>query len=267
MTSDNCRGGTLPGAGEAHWVVLLAVAWLTWDAIAFAGPAAHGLAVPTAYGLVLVLLGGFLLSARLMRSGRISLPPRPFLVGAGFAVAGASFDIFATVLHTPDLSNEQNPYARALLDSGHPLTFVYVYCWICNWAHQAIVVLLWAALLRHRETIVGQYKYCSLCRAATRHGRSWLASFRSAYFPVMYGLVWPLAVISVAGGAYRWYLGLEWFGVFVGHGTHVAAVSGLIGVAVYCTWVRRAVRAPEAGEIVDRRSIRANWRTATAAEG
>src|SRR5215472_2989368 len=99
MTSENCRRRALPGASDARWLVLLLAAWLSWETFSFGLPATRPANLPTVYGLVLVLAAGIFLSARLLRHGTSPLPMRTFALGTAFSLAGATFDMVATVLH------------------------------------------------------------------------------------------------------------------------------------------------------------------------
>jgi hypothetical protein len=54
--------------------------------------------------------------------------------------------------------------------------------------------------------------------------------------------VWVLTVMWVAGAAYRWYVGLEWFGFSPGNSVYVAIIAMVTGLALYVVWVQREVQ-------------------------
>ena len=84
----------------------------------------------------------------------VDVPRALFLAGLAFAAGGAALDVVATVLHTPDLSLEENPVARALLDGGHSLSFVYGYAFVCQALLVALLAVVWAASRRPPNTRV-----------------------------------------------------------------------------------------------------------------
>ena len=167
-----------------------------------------------------------------------------------FIVVGACFDMTATLLHAPDLSNEANPVARALLDSAHPLWSVLLYGALCQSLWLLTVCLLWAALLRHRLTIIDSLRDATSCwqfikcltGGARLSWRQWLFPFRISELPDMYFYVWFVAVVFVSGSIDRWYLGLEWFGLLIGYRFHVLITGILLGLTAYVTWARCAAK-------------------------
>lgn len=136
-------------------------------------------------------------------------------LGALFIAGGAAFDIAATVRHSPDLALEANPFAVALLDSGMPLARVM---WL-GLAAQAVLVLaglmLWcnfrirSSWYLHRLSDLGDGSL-SLRLLGLRGGSaSALLLGRGTDHPL---LVSSLGALTLGVFAYRWYLGLEWFG-------------------------------------------------------
>src|SRR5919197_775642 len=85
------------------------------------------------------------------RKVRSAVPRTLLLAGVLAAAGGVTFDGLATIAHSPDLSQEANPVARLLLDTGHDLRFVYFYCTLTQVQIAGIMCAVWAAFLAHRE--------------------------------------------------------------------------------------------------------------------
>jgi hypothetical protein len=60
--------------------------------------------------------------------------------------------------------------------------------------------------------------------------------------PRAYHLLWLMAVILIAASVYRWYLGMEWYGILPGIGIWVGSIAVILGLAVYFGWLWRAAR-------------------------
>ena len=185
----------------------------------------------------------FCLSSDDRRDGH-SLPATPSLRGLHLLPAAQGFDIFATLLHSPDLRHETNPFARFPLDSGRSVPFVLVYGALCQTLLAIGSILLWRGLLSHRATIIDSIRESSrsfpvfmkaILGRARSPGNNGL--FRGVdtgetvqrekyfYYP------WPIAAMLVGAAAYRWYLGLEWFGF-------APRQSGRCGDQLNGTWPR-----------------------------
>jgi len=89
------------------------------------------LRAPLAFLLCPVLIYSVVLAAALYRKGTNDLPFIPFVVGSVFVVGGVALDGVATLMMTPTLRYEANSVARALLDTGLPVSFV-VMCGIVS---------------------------------------------------------------------------------------------------------------------------------------
>jgi hypothetical protein len=245
---------TIPGLREAKAFVIVLVAAIYAPALIFLVHAPRLVMLAAAYVLV-VGLGLFAASAfRLMIAGTAPVPGKAFAAGAAFIAGGAGFDIFATILHSPDLRNETNPFARFFLNSGHSVLFVLVYGALCQSLLAIGSVLLWRGLLSHRATIIDSIRGSSrsfpefmkaILGGAKVTWKQWIIpwcrsrgdrSERYFYYP------WPIAAILVGGAAYRWYLGLEWFGFAPGNRVVVGISSVILGLAVYFSWAWHAVR-------------------------
>jgi hypothetical protein len=249
---------TLPGLREAKAFVIVLVAGIYAPALIFFLDAPRPVVLAAAYVLV-AGLGLFAASAfRLMIAGKAPIPGNTFAAGAAFIVGGAGFDIFATLLHSPDLRDETNPYARFLLASGHSVRFVLVYGALCQSLLAIGSILLWRGLLAHRATIIDSIRDSSrsfpgfmkaILGGAKVTWKQWIIpwlrgrgdrSERYFYYP------WLIAAMLVGSAAHRWYLGLEWFGFAPGQRIVVAISSVVLGLAVYFGWAWHAVRRPPA---------------------
>lgn len=205
-------------------------------------------AVIAAYALPAVLVVALILAIAIAKAGEATLPPGILLLGLLLIVGGAAFDMTATVIHSPYLSQEQNAIARSLLDGGHDVSFVYGYAVICQSLYVAFIATLWIGLLRHRTTILnstrGSRTFPELVKAATGGSelswRQWCLPQRLSELPRAYHLLWMIAVILVAGSVYRWYLGFEWYGVFPGFALWIQVAAVAVGLSLYFRWLWRA---------------------------
>lgn len=142
------------------------------------------------------------------RKVRPAVPRTLLLAGVLAAAGGVTFDGLATVAHCPDLSQEANPVARLLLDTGHDLRFVYFYCTLTQVQIAGVMCAVWAAFLAHRADYLG---------SAYAAGRQSFLRFLGAALggrdlPRAYCLLWLAVPLFILGGALqRWYLGMEWF--------------------------------------------------------
>jgi hypothetical protein len=191
-----------------------------------------------AYLLPLGLLVLLPLAVQLVRKGRALLPRRLFLGGVFYVVGGIALDVFATILHTPDLKDETNPIARFLLDSGHSLGFVYVY----GLAAQTLVALIacafWGAFLRHKNTWLEASLECrpksfmEYFKAATGGAkltyRQWLLPIKLSELPSFYFVVWMLIPVIIGSTLERWYWGLSWFQAVPFVPYHLVAIAGIV---------------------------------------
>ncbi len=239
-----------PGSREGSLLVLLATAFAAWLLTLAFVPALLPAAIPTAYSIPLFLMIELYLAVRVLVAGAQALPWGMFISGCGFVVGGAGFDIFATVHHSPNLNQEYNPVARLLLDSDHSIGFVYAYGAFCQTALASVVCVIWGGFLRHRESIVNSVRTSTglmqLLKALTGGAgltwRQWLCPLKTSELPDFSYYVWVFTAMLVAAGAYRWYLGLEWFGFSPVNSTYVGVIAMLCGIAAYVAWVHREVQ-------------------------
>ena len=173
------------------------------------------------YFLPLPIFGLVLRSVQFFRAGAAPVPVPAFATGCAFLLGGIAFDMVATGVHTPDLAIEANPLARALLDSGHAVVFVYCYGLMMQTALGVVLCALWGAFLRHRHTWLAAAKENAHSFAQFFRMTAWgtPAAQRGIPFPRTtsydlraYQLVFVVTFPLVMGeGLQRWYLGLEWF--------------------------------------------------------
>jgi hypothetical protein len=116
----------IPGNREARSLLLIAAAAVLALCLAHAKLVPARTAVLGSVPLAALVLT-VPLALSLAREGTATTPRVAAGLGIAFIVGGAVFDMTATVMHSPDLRFEGNPIARALLDSGHSLAFVYCY--------------------------------------------------------------------------------------------------------------------------------------------
>lgn len=177
----------------------------------------------TAYSLPAIGLLMLVLLDRLVSQGETRLPKLVTWCGAAFIVGGALCDISVTVACSPDLAMEGNPYVRVLIDSQHPLAFVYAHALITQSLYITLFCGLWLGFLRHRQTIAdtisasGPVGWFGFLKAATGGAhlttRQWLVPLRMSEVPLLYHYVWLVAIPVVFGiSLFRWYAALEWLG-------------------------------------------------------
>lgn len=187
-------------------------------------PDSWRLHIYTAYSLPAMGMVALLLLDRLISQGKTVLPWGVTVCGGLFIVGGAILDMAVTVAHSPNLELEGNPYVRILLDSQHPLPFVYMHALFTQSLYITLFCGLWIGFLRHREIIVhtiaasSPNTWVDFLKAATGGShlsiRQWLFPIRPSEGPLVYHYVWLIAIPIVFGiSLFRWYAALEWIGV------------------------------------------------------
>ena len=178
----------------------------------------------TAYSLPALGLIALILLDRLVNQGKTGLPWGITVCGGLFIVGGAILDIAVTVAHSPDLELEGNPYVRILLDSQHPLPFVYLHALFTQSLYITLFCGVWIGFLRHRQILVDTISAASprnwveFLKAATGGShlsiRQWLFPIRPSEAPIIYHYVWLIAIPIVFGiSLLRWYAAMEWIGI------------------------------------------------------
>lgn len=213
------RGRPVPCHGDdpyrrfCHWALYAAVVGLG----TLLPLAAHG-RVLLAYASLLLMGFATLATLGFVRKWR-GQPQRaasPTLwLGVLFIVGGAAFDIGATLWHSPDLAMESNPVAVALLDDGMAPARVK---WLGLVAQCGLVLaaaLLWCNFCVRRSWYLRRLSdlgdgSLSLRLLGLRDGSvATLLLGRGTDHAL---LVSSLGALTIGVFAYRWYLGLEWFG-------------------------------------------------------
>src|SRR5262245_56014805 len=111
-----------PGSRQARYLLVLSVVALCIVIIVF-----EFNMWPLVYILPVLLVLSLIIAVQLARAGTAAAPALAVIAGVVWILGGVAFDIGATIIQTPDLRQETNPIARSLLDSGHPVSFVFGY--------------------------------------------------------------------------------------------------------------------------------------------
>lgn len=211
------------------------------------------LTVLSIYLLPLIPFSVAVVGIEVGRLGGITASKLRLVSGFAVIVGGACFDLFSTLWHSPDLTEEANLPLRILLDSQHSLPFVYGYGLLVNVLFTGLFCILWWTLLRHRSLIVEAVQRQNprtlqdFLKAATGAGhltlRQWLWPLKPSELPLLYFWIWP-TVMTVIWSAtiLRWYAGLEWFDVIPPSIAGRAAVmggTGLLVLGLYFEAIRR----------------------------
>lgn len=179
------------------------------------------------------------------------------LAGLIFIVGGAALDLTVTLLKSPDLSMEGNPYVRALLDSHYPLWFVYAHLAMTQAAFVFLFCQFWIAFLRHQPILLGGIRAArprtplEFLKAATGGAhlslRQWLMPLRASEMPLLYHSLWAMVLAIVFGiTLFRIYAALEWLDFVTPAFASRAVVlfSGLLGsLCAYFLVLERQYRA------------------------
>jgi hypothetical protein len=205
------------------------------------------LRLPLAYLLPVLLVYGISVSIKLCRLGTGSAPVSLVVVGAVLLFGGAAFDVIATITVSPRLDQEANVVARALLDSGHAVSFVYVYGLVAQVLIQLLALILWVGFLRHQETLVTLARETksestidftkALLGGAHLTRRQFFFPLRLSELPKSYNLVWILPVMWVTISPYRWHLGLEWLGMAPISRTSAAVLWFMVSQLICSAWI------------------------------
>jgi hypothetical protein len=246
---------SLPGQAQATALLVLMVPMAAVVLLVFLSALPDPALLAIIYPVPLFLVAVLVLALVLARKGTAPVPPVLAWIGVAYIVGGAAFDILATLIHTPDLADEGNPFVLTLFRTGHSLWFVFGY----GAAEQGLLVLflcvLWIGLLRHRlvliESLRGTTPYWTFLKSATGGARltwrQWLLPLSLAELPNSYFVLWTLTAILMGGWGVRWYLGLEWFALVPMLRVPVAVVGVGLGLAVYFIWLWHASRGGEPG--------------------
>lgn len=222
----------------------------------------------TAYSLPALGLIALILLDRLVNQGKTRLPWGIAVCGGIFIVGGAILDMAVTVAHSPNLEMEGNPYVRVLLDSQHPLPFVYLHALFTQSLYITLFCGIWIGFLRHREIIVETISAASpkgwveFLKAATGGShlsiRQWLFPIRPSESPLLYHYVWLIAIPIVFGiSLFRWYAAMEWMGLVepeTGTRFYVVLHGVFSTLLLYLLALWRLYRIAEAGQTEQQRN-------------
>jgi len=235
--SNPCAKGFLIGFTVASASIL----------VIFFTPYFESLRIPLAYLLPLILLVGIASIALFYLQGRDPLPRKLLIGGWLFSVGGVALDAAATILHSPTLAQESNVIARVLLDSGHPIGFVYRYGILSQAFYLILVCGLWAAFLRHRRTLIASAmktnpkSYLEFVKAATGGAhltwRQYFTPLKRSELPKSYHLVLLIAITLTGSMSFNWYLGLSWMGVIPVSHTVAIILCISLSVTIYAIWL------------------------------
>jgi hypothetical protein len=160
----------LPWTREAHFLFYYILVVILWILVVFPLRMFPSTVTLSALALPVALVVGLLIAIRVARAGTAGAPAILVVPGVFVIVAGAIFDMAATVYHSPDLGRENNPIARLLLDSGYSVGTVYGFAVLCQGLYLGLLSTLWIGLLKHREFLV----------ASLREERSFWRFFKAA---------------------------------------------------------------------------------------
>jgi len=244
----------MPGRRPAQWVCGIVSVLFFWGLVVWLAPQLRPLRVPTVYALLPVAFALFAFASAFAHAGRDTLPAVPLVAGLALFIGGSVADIYATLAHTPDLKREANPVIRELLDTGHPIEFVYAY----GLTGQALWILagvaLWVGLLRHRTDLVRHMPATGSLLAYLKAGtggrdltyRQWLCPLRWNELPRPVPFVCGTAIVWVGISLLRYYAAAEWYQLvrptFWNRVTVFFAILVVVCVA-YARWLRTARRA------------------------
>jgi hypothetical protein len=213
----------------------------------------------TAYLQPAFSLVSLILLNRFARQGTVRPPRLLTACGLALIVGGAMFDIVVTVIHSPGLEEEANPYVRALLDAGHSLELVYAHGLVTQGLYVALFCAVWIGFLRHQGILLETIRlaapagWLDFVKAVTGGGhltmRQWLLPLRASEVPLAYHSLWLTGVTVVFGiSLFRCYAGLEWLGYFEPSiAARVLIVLGgvslaIVGYVVGLGWAYRQVK-------------------------
>lgn len=230
-------------------LLLLAISWII---LVFFTNKMPNLRVATTYVIPFLLYYGLFLATMMFHHGAGRPPPLLAIGGVLIIVGGTAFDVLITIIKSPTLTREANPIARTLLDSGHSVTFVYVYAGLCQTLDALINCLLWLGLLKHRRTIITSAwlsepkSLPQFFKAALGGGhltwRQFFLPFRWRQRPSSYHLIWLAAAIISADSLHRYMCALAWLG-WKPISINLASVLAMsLGFCMFLLWLWRLYR-------------------------
>lgn len=235
-----------PYAKLFQWLIVIFGALIGIIYFTEASPAAQ---IPFAYAIPLFEMVGISLMAALYLQGSAKPPALPLWLGVAVIVGGAFFDMLTTVVKSPNLTLEGNPIARALLDGGYSLSFVYGYGLFAQILAMTLGCMMWAVFLRHKKTLIASAKnpgtksYLDFTKVAfggeDLSWRQFLFPLKISEFAKSYHTTLAFNALWVGLTPYRWYLGFEWLSGINAYRTHVTILLLLAFAIGYLLWLWR----------------------------
>ncbi len=97
-----------PGNTEAKLQLLIFLVAAGWILVVFLLNRLPFAVIPTAYAVPVILAPSLFLAIRLAHKGTARIPATLGTIGILYIAGGGTFDMVATVIHTPRLRNESN---------------------------------------------------------------------------------------------------------------------------------------------------------------
>lgn len=222
------RNLALTGLGFVIWAAL-AFGWTVivayGDLEVWEEAAPSRLQILTAYLLPVVCAVFVWMLVRIARQGEKLLSQPKFWIGCVLIAGAAVLDVGVTFYFSPDLSSEGNPVVRALLDSGHSVVWVMAHMVLTTLAIVGAFCAFWGAFLSHQKYLLETIRdeqpanWTGFLKAATGGAhltlRQWLFPCRLSEISKLYHAIWMAGIVIVFGiSIFRYYVSLEWLGVF-----------------------------------------------------
>ena len=194
------------------------------------------------YLLPMMGLGLIFFLSRFNRQGTSDVQRIPLIAGWIVIAFCAGFDLFVTIVNSPNLADEGNYFVRILLDTGHSLPFVYVHWLSTQMTFVTTFCLLWLGFIKHRGILLSTLHSASprslvdFLRVATGGAelttRQWLFPVRISELPFLYHGIWVTAVTMIFGNSiFRCYAAFEWLGLIQpsAFGRNTVVFAGTMG--------------------------------------
>lgn len=243
----------MPGRISACWVSGILVIAFGTLLIMVVIPRLQPLIIYYALVVLPAIAVSFALALRFALKGKDEIPLLGVFVGWLILLAGSAADISATLVHTPDLRYEANPLIEALVSSQFSLNLVFAYGAVTQILLVGIGMILWAAFLKHRTSLLrlmpphgSLLQYLKAGTGARELSyRQWLCPLRWNELPWGYHYACWAGVCFIFLGMLRFYAAAEWYRLVLPTLTNrLIAVSTLflLFATGYAAWLRYARR-------------------------
>ena len=163
------------------------------------------------------------LAVIMVRKAVLPLLRFPLIIGLLVTVGGLAFQGFVAVIKESGV-REINLISRSLLDSGYSENLITIYSVITEIAFVVLICVLWAAFLKHKETIIALAKknnneksrlgfFKAAMGGAHLSWRQFILPLKMNELPKSYYLVWILAFYLFWTSLSLWYPGLHRLGL------------------------------------------------------